>query len=226
MTASDSETLDSVIIETGDSPDHAVVWLHGLGADGHDFEPIVPQLQAASRRAVRFVFPHAPVRSVTINNGMRMRAWYDILGLQIDRNQDRDGIRASLAAVERIVDDQLRSGVPAERLVLAGFSQGGAIALRCALARRQPLAGALALSCYLLDGPSLAEWAAAESAGISVFMGHGTQDPVVPVTLGKAAAETLKAAGYPVEWKTWPMPHAVCPEEIDAIDQWLEAVWT
>lgn len=223
---SDSDRLDSAMIETGERPDHAVVWLHGLGADGHDFEPIVPQLQAAARRSVRFVFPHAPVRPVTINGGMQMRAWYDILGLQIDRDQDRDGIQASLAAVDRIIEDQIRSGIPAERLVLAGFSQGGAVALRCGLARRQPLAGVVALSCYLLDASSLADWVAAESARIPIFMGHGSQDPVVPAGLGKAAADTLIESGYRVDWRTWNMPHSVCPEEITAIDQWLEAVWT
>lgn len=226
MTASSSETLDSVIIETGASPAHAVIWLHGLGADGHDFEPIVPQLQAATRRAVRFVFPHAPVRPVTINNGMRMRAWYDILGLQIDRNQDRAGIQSALKAVDRILDDQIESGIPAGRIVLAGFSQGGAIALRCGLARRQPLAGVVALSCYLLDAPQMADWSASESAGVPIFMGHGSQDPVVPVGLGKAAADTLDAAGYPVHWQTWMMPHSVCPDEIGALDRWLEAVWS
>jgi len=226
MTTSDSDTLDSVVMETGERPDHAVIWLHGLGADGHDFEPIVPQLQAAARRSVRFVFPHAPVRPVTINGGMRMRAWYDILGLQIDRNQDQEGIRASLAAVDRLVDEQLRAGIAADRLVLAGFSQGGAVALRCGLARGEPLAGVLALSCYLLGATDLTSWAAEASAAVPIFMGHGSQDPVVPVGLGKSAADTLKGAGYQVDWHTWPMPHAVCPEEVIAIDHWLETVWT
>lgn len=215
-----------MIIETGDRPDHAVIWLHGLGADGHDFEPIVPQLQAAARRSVRFVFPHAPVRPVTVNGGMRMRAWYDILGLQIDRNQDRAGIHGSLKAVDRLINAQLDAGIPARHLVLAGFSQGGAVALRCGLARSEPLAGIVALSAYLLDANDLSGWAAEASLDVPVFLGHGTHDPVVPVMLGKVAADTLKGAGYRVEWQTWTMPHSVCPDEVVAMDRWLEAVWT
>lgn len=215
-----------MIIETGDRPDHAVIWLHGLGADGHDFEPIVPQLRAAARRSVRFVFPHAPVRPVTVNGGMRMRAWYDILGLQIDRNQDRAGIQGSLKAVDRLINAQIDAGIPARRLVLAGFSQGGAVALRCGLTRSEPLAGIVALSAYLLDANDLSGWATEASRDVPVFLGHGTQDPVVPVMLGKLAADTLQGAGYRVDWQTWAMPHSVCPDEIVAIDRWLEAVWT
>lgn len=209
--------------ETGPEPSHAVVWLHGLGADGHDFEPIVPQLSSAARRAVRFVFPHAPVQPVTINGGMAMRAWYDILGVDIDRAQDLDGVHASVAAIDALIDEQIATGIEPARIVLAGFSQGGAVALRCGLARREPLAGIIALSTYLPEGDRLAEWAAAGSRGMPVFMGHGSQDPIVPVGLGEASAKALSGAGFRVEWHTWPMPHAVCPEEIHAIDGWLEA---
>lgn len=211
--------------ETGPDPRHAVIWLHGLGADGNDFAPIVPQLQSAARRPVRFVFPHAPVRPVTVNGGMAMRAWYDILGMEIDRDQDREGIRASLAQVNDLLDDQIERGIPAENLILAGFSQGGAIALRCGLARRPVLAGIMVLSAYLLDADRLAEWAVSEAMDVPIFMGHGSQDPVVPARLGQASAERLQAAGYAPEWQTWPMPHSVCPEEIAAIDQWLERCW-
>ena len=211
--------------ETGPEPLHAVVWLHGLGADGNDFAPIVPQLQSAARRPVRFVFPHAPVRPVTVNGGMSMRAWYDILGMQIDRDQDREGIRDSLQQVNDLLDDQLERGVPAANLILAGFSQGGAIALRCGLARRPALAGIMVLSAYLLQAEQLGDWAAAEASSVPVFMGHGSQDPIVPPQLGKDSADRLQAAGHAVEWRTWPMPHAVCPEEIMAIDQWLERCW-
>ncbi|TVQ30467.1 MAG: carboxylesterase [Wenzhouxiangella sp.] len=217
--------LETVVVETGPEPRHAVVWLHGLGADGHDFEPIVPHLSVAAGRPVRFVFPHAPVRPVTINGGMAMRAWYDILGMQIDRDQDQAGIHASLAAVDRLLDAQIAAGIPAANLVLAGFSQGGAIALRCGLARQQPLAGIMALSCYLLEGQSLGEWAAAGSRQVPIFMGHGQQDPVVPMALGEAAARQLEQAGHSVQWQTWPMPHSVCMEEIQAIDGWLKSVW-
>jgi len=225
MNDSKSDLLDAVVVETGSDPQHAVVWLHGLGADGHDFEPIVPHLSAASARPVRFVFPHAPVRPVTINGGMAMRAWYDILGMQIDRDQDQAGIHASLAAVDRVIDAQLDSGIAAENLVLAGFSQGGAIALRCGLARPEPLGGILALSCYLLEGQSLDQWSSPASKSVPVFIGHGQQDPVVPMALGEAAARQLTDAGHEVQWNTWPMPHSVCMEEIQAIDAWLKSIW-
>ncbi len=212
--------------ETGPDPQHAVIWLHGLGADGHDFEPIVPHIRAASARPVRFVFPHAPVRPVTINGGMAMRAWYDILGMSIDRDQDQAGIAASVAAVNGLIDEQLACGIDAAKLVLAGFSQGGAIALRCGLARPVPLAGIMALSCYLLEGSSMDQWAAPASTAVPVFMAHGEQDPVVPIGLGQSAARSLAQAGYRVDFHTWPMPHSVCPEEIQAMDAWLAKVWT
>lgn len=207
--------------ETGPEPAHAVIWLHGLGADGHDFEPIVPQLTSAARRDVRFIFPHAPVQPVTINGGMAMRAWYDIRGVDIDRAQDLAGIHSSVAAINALVDEQVDAGIEPGRLVLAGFSQGGAIALRCGLARREPLAGIIALSTYLPESGRLSEWAAGSAQGLPVFMGHGSQDPIVPVGLGEASANALAEGGFDVQWQTWPMPHAVCPEEIRAIDRWL-----
>ena len=213
------------MLETGPNPEYAVIWLHGLGADGHDFEPIVPQLSSASARPVRFVFPHAPVRPVTINGGMAMRAWYDILGMSIDRDQDQAGIQSSLAAVDALIDEQLAAGIAPGKLVLAGFSQGGAIALRCGLARTEALGGVIALSCYLLEATGLAQWGQPASTRVPVFIGHGSQDPVVPVALGQAAADQLQAAGYPVRWLTWPMAHSVCLDEVRAIDQWLEEIW-
>lgn len=202
-----------------------MIWLHGLGADGHDFEPIVPHLKAAARRPTRFVFPHAPVRPVTINSGMAMRAWYDILGVDIDRDQDMEGIMASVAATDRLIDEQIDAGIPAANLVVAGFSQGGAIALRCALARDHHLAGILALSTYLVEAGRLEEWCGQFAREVPVFMGHGSQDPVVPINLGKESAGRLKKAGFDVEWQTWLMPHAVCAEEIEAIDAWLDRCW-
>ncbi|MGY6553197.1 MAG: alpha/beta hydrolase [Wenzhouxiangella sp.] len=219
-------TLDSVVRETGPKPQHAVIWLHGLGADGNDFVPIVSHLRSAASRPVRFIFPHAPVRPVTINGGMAMRAWYDILGLQIDRNQDRAGIDQSLAEIDALIDAQIAAGIAAERIILAGFSQGGAIALRCGLARTSPLAGVMVLSAYLLGAEQLAEWAAPASSSVPIFIGHGTEDPIVPVGLGEDSARRLSAAGYPVEWRTWPMAHSVCPEEIVAIDEWLGRCWS
>ncbi len=169
--------------------EHAVIWLHGLGADGHDFAPIVPHLRAAAARPVRFVFPHAPVRPVTVNGGMAMRAWYDILGVSIDRDQDSKGILASVQSVNRLIKDQIDAGIAADRIVLAGFSQGGAIALRAGLAQDPPLAGVIALSCYLLQADDLDVWSAAASTSVPIFMGHGSQDPIVPVALGRAAAD-------------------------------------
>lgn len=226
MTESNKQALESVVQETGPDPDHVVIWLHGLGADGHDFIPIVPHLKAAQVRPVRFVFPHAPIRPVTVNGGMSMRAWYDILGVSIDRDQDEAGILASIEAVSRLIHKQIQDGFSADRIVLAGFSQGGAIALRVGLAQRAPLAGVIALSCYLLQADALETWSSPASKGVPIFMGHGRQDPVVPMALGRAAAERLGAAGYDVEWQDYPMPHSVSPEEIQAIDRWLEQCWS
>ncbi|WP_376696728.1 alpha/beta hydrolase [Wenzhouxiangella sp. EGI_FJ10305] len=222
MNDSSDLKLERVALDTGKNPEHAVVWLHGLGADGHDFEPIVPQLTSASRRPVRFIFPHAPVRPVTINAGMAMRAWYDILGAEIDRNQDADGIRRSVRMVDALLDEQVAAGIKPRNIVLAGFSQGGAVALRCGLARAEPLGGLIGLSTYLLEADSLETWAGEEARRMPLFMGHGDHDPIVPVDLGEASAQRLRSAGFEVTWQTWRMPHAVCPEEIDAIDRWLE----
>jgi len=222
MNDSSDTKLERVVLETGENPRHAVVWLHGLGADGHDFEPIVPQLTFASRRPVRFVFPHAPVRPVTINGGMSMRAWYDILGVDIDRDEDMEGILASVSLVNALLDEQLAAGIPPENLVLAGFSQGGAIALRCGLARRQSLGGLIGLSTYLVDAVGLEHWSASAPGSLPILMGHGSQDPIVPVGLGEESAKRLNSAGFDVSWQTWPMPHAVCAEEVAAIDEWLE----
>ena len=217
--------MDRVIVETGISPTHAVIWLHGLGADGHDFEPIVPQLKSAAERSVRFVFPHAPVRPVTVNAGMAMRAWYDILGINIDRDQDREGIYQSLALIDQLIDEQQDEGIDSKNILLAGFSQGGAMALRCGLARRKPLGGVIALSCYLLESATLAEWQSPAGRQIPLFIGHGDQDPIVPVALGSAAARQLEAAGYPVHWQSWPMAHSVCMDEVAAIDAWMSERW-
>jgi phospholipase/carboxylesterase len=223
MTTSDAELLDCVVTETGPSPEHVIIWLHGLGADGNDFAPIVPQLGAARSRAVRFVFPHAPVRPVTVNGGMAMRAWYDIAGVDIARDQDTDGIHASLVDVERLIEAELARGIEADRLVLAGFSQGGAIALRAGLARSSKPAGVVALSCYLLESDGIDRWMGPAASSTPVFMAHGLQDPVVPIQLGRDSARVLAEQHVPVEWSEWPMPHAVCPDEIVALDRWLEA---
>lgn len=199
-----------------------MIWLHGLGADGNDFAPIVPQLRCAQTRAVRFVFPHAPVRPVTVNGGMRMRAWYDILGFEIARDQDSRGIADSLGQVERLIQHEIERGIAPDKLLLAGFSQGGAVALRLALGRKQRLAGAVALSCYLLEGAALEEWLTQAGRETPVFMAHGTHDPIVPVALGRDAAQRLAEQRVPLAWSEWPMQHAVCPEEVSALDRWID----
>jgi len=222
MTVSGNELLECVETETGPAPEHAVIWLHGLGADGNDFAPIVPQLRSAQSRAVRFVFPHAPVRPVTVNGGMAMRAWYDIAGFEIARDQDSEGIAQSMRQVTRLVEREFERGIASENLLLAGFSQGGALALRTALSARHRLAGTIALSCYLLEASALDQWLTPAGRSTPVFMAHGTHDPVVQITLGRAAAQTLAEHHVQVAWSEWPMQHAVCPQQVQALDDWLE----
>ena len=211
--------LETVEVATDVNPPVlAVIWLHGLGADGHDFEPIVPEL--GLELSVRFVFPHAPIRAVTINNGMRMRAWYDILGFGAAAEDDA-GIRASTAAVTRLVDREIDRGVPASRVVVAGFSQGGAIALQLGLRSPRRLAGVLALSTYLPLAGSLAREKSAASADLPIFMAHGSSDPVIPLALADESRRRLEQEGYAVDWNVYAMPHSVCGPEIEAIGRWL-----
>jgi phospholipase/carboxylesterase len=214
--------LDAIEITTGDSPRLAVLWLHGLGADGHDFQPIVPELRL--RMPVRFVFPHAPVRPVTINGGFEMRAWYDIFGFDRRAKEDAAGIRASAAAVTELVDREIERGLSSERIVLAGFSQGGAIALHTALRSPRPLAGVLALSTYLPLAATLAAERSTANARIPLFMAHGSDDNVLPLSLAETSRSVLEGLGYAVDWHTYPMAHSVCMEEVSAIGAWLEAL--
>lgn len=214
--------LDAIEITTGAEPRLSVVWLHGLGADGHDFEPIVPEL--GLRLPVRFIFPHAPVRPVTINGGMAMRAWYDILGFDRRSKEDSAGIRASAAAVTELVDREIERGMASDRIVLAGFSQGGAIALHTALRDPRPLAGVLALSTYLPLAATLASERSAANARIPLFMAHGTDDGVLPIQLAESSRGTLEALGYAVDWHAYPMAHSVCMEEINAVGAWLASL--
>jgi phospholipase/carboxylesterase len=213
--------LETVEIATDGPTELAVIWLHGLGADGHDFEPIVPELGLAV--GVRFVFPHAPIRPVTINNGMRMRAWYDILGFG-DVAEDDAGIRASAAAVSRLVDREIERGVAADRIVVAGFSQGGAIALQLALRSPRRLAGVLALSTYLPLAAALAAEKSLANADVPIFMAHGSTDPIIPLALAESARRRLEREGYEVDWHVYPMPHSVCAAEVQAIGEWLGAL--
>ena len=213
--------LPTVELETAPNPKHAIIWLHGLGADGNDFKPIVPELVDRAWPPLRFVFPHAPVRSVTVNGGMRMRAWYDILGAQIAMMQDEAGIRASIAALDELIAREAERGVPSERVILAGFSQGGAIVLAAGLRHAAKLAGIIALSTYLpLDAATDAERNAA-NAKLPIFMGHGSFDPVVPQALGLMSRDLLVKFGYEVEWHSYPMAHQVCPPEITELRAWI-----
>lgn len=214
--------LETVEQQTGAAPQWCVLWLHGLGADGNDFAPIVPQLLRPDWPALRFVFPHAPLRQVTINGGMRMRAWYDIRSMSIDQRADEQGVRESIAQLEALIAREGERGIPPSRIVLAGFSQGGAIVLSAALRRQQAVAGVMALSTYLPLAAQTPAEATAAGRGTPVFMAHGQLDPVVTLNLGERSREALRAMGVPVEWHTYPMPHAVCPDEIDDIRQWLD----
>ena len=215
--------LESVEKQTADNPTHSVIWLHGLGADGNDFVPIIPVLTAPDWPPLRFVFPHAPMMPVTVNGGMRMRAWYDIKGMDIADKQDDAGIRASMQAVAALIDREVERGVPTQQIILAGFSQGGAIALSLGLRAQRPLAGIVALSTYLPLAESLAGERSEANAGTPIFWGHGSMDPVVPQVLGERSRDALKALGYAVEWHSYPMPHQVSGEEIAELRTWLDA---
>lgn len=213
--------LDAVEIETAANPTHSVIWLHGLGADGNDFAPLVPALQIPKDVAVRFVFPHAPVQPVTINGGMVMRSWYDIFEASLVGHQDEDGILASEKAIHTTIDKELARGIPSERILLAGFSQGCAMALHIGLRYPKRLAGLICLSGYLpLADQAPTHWQAA-NRDTPIFIGHGTQDPVVILDRGQATKDQLVANGYAVQWHTYPMPHSVCPEEVTDIARFI-----
>ncbi len=216
--------LQCVEVQTSPSPGATVILLHGLGADGYDFVPVVRELETHGAPAARYVFPHAPTMPVTINGGYVMRAWYDILGADLVRREDERGIRASQGMVEALIEREVARGVARSRIVLAGFSQGGAITLHTGLRQPQPLAGLIALSCYLPLAESFSKEAAAGSKGVPVFLAHGTQDPVVPLARGAASRDALKAAGYAVEWHDYPMPHSVSAEEISDIAAFMQRV--
>ena len=218
------ETKASVTIDPPSAAKATVIWLHGLGADGHDFVPVVPELGLPKDHGIRFIFPHAPVRPVTINNGRPMRAWYDILSLSRMDKQDDAGIRASEAIVHGVIRQELSLGIPVNRIVIAGFSQGGAIALHTALRYPQRLAGLLPLSTYLPLNDKLAAEASPANKDIPILMCHGEYDQVLPLVLGESSCDLLRAQGYEVDWRVYPMQHQVCVEEIEAIGEWLQKV--
>ena len=223
-------TADTVEIEVGSGPvTGSIIWLHGLGADGHDFEPIVPELRLPADLPLRFVFPHAPVQPVTLNGGMSMRAWFDIYSLDREGPADEAGIRASAARLDNMIRRECERGIAADRIVVAGFSQGGAIAMHSALRYPERLAGLMALSTYLpLQSAFRAEVidkASVANLELPIFMAHGSFDPVLPLQWGKLAAGFLEAAGFRIEWHEYPMAHGVCPEEISDIRAWLLSVF-
>jgi phospholipase/carboxylesterase len=216
------DPLPRVEVEPARPAKSAVVWLHGLGADGHDFEPIVPYLGLGEDAGVRFVFPHAERRAVTINMGLIMRAWYDIRGADLRDDPDEAGVRRSAAQVRALIARENERGVPCRRIVLAGFSQGGAMALHVALRHAEPLAGVVALSCYLVCGESLESETSEAGRRLEIFQAHGTEDPLVPLERGREARDRLLSLGCRVEWRTYPMGHEVHPGEIQDIGAWLK----
>ncbi|AEY00914.1 carboxylesterase [Oceanimonas sp. GK1] len=211
--------LTSLKIDTAPHPNACVIWLHGLGADGHDFAPIVPELHLPAGAAVRFVFPHAPAIPVTINGGMAMPAWYDILAMDIDRKVDETQLRRSAAAVIELVEQQIAAGIDSRRIVLAGFSQGGAVAYEAALSVDKPLGGLIAMSTYFATADSIT--ASEANRDLPILVLHGTQDPVVSEQLGLRACRALEQLGHVPEYHRYPMAHAVCAEEIADISRFL-----
>jgi phospholipase/carboxylesterase len=216
--------LDCVEHETGPQPTHSVIWLHGLGADGHDFAPIVPELRLPASLAVRFVFPHATIQPVTINGGMAMRSWYDILTPNLVKREDEAGIRVSEQAIQALIARENARGVPTSRIVLAGFSQGCAMTLHTGIRFKEKLAGLMGLSGYLPLIDMATQERQAANAETPIFLAHGTHDPVVTLERAEASRAKLVELGYSVQWHTYPMPHSVCAQEIDDISSFLQSV--
>ncbi|MBK9608949.1 MAG: dienelactone hydrolase family protein [Betaproteobacteria bacterium] len=218
------ELLATIELETRPDPDAAVIWMHGLGADGNDFVPIVGELELPEDLGIRFIFPHAPMRPVTINGGMVMRAWYDIVGSDLTNRGDEAGIRDSQRRIEQLIAREKARGIAASRLVLAGFSQGGVIALQAGLRHPERLAGIMALSTYLALPQALASEAHRANSDVPIFMAHGTADPMIRLDWADASRRALQAQGYAIEWHTYPMQHSVCIEEVGDLDAWLARV--
>ena len=222
----DGTTLDAIIKEPASTANACIIWLHGLGADGSDFAGIVPQLKLPETLAIRFIFPHAPLRPVTINQGYVMRAWYDIVDAGFQRDEDEQGIHQSADQINELIEIEISKGIDASKIILAGFSQGGAIVLQTALRYPQRLGGVMALSCYLPLTESLVAEQAIVNKGIPIMMAHGTEDAIVPIALAEQSRQILTGAGYQVNWHDYPMAHAICPEEITAISTWITNKYT
>jgi phospholipase/carboxylesterase len=219
--------LETIEIETGKNPAASVIWMHGLGADGSDFVPIVEELELDGTPGIRFLFPHAPMRPVTINNGYVMRAWFDVSLGDLEGNSrraDERGVRESQAQIAALIEREAKRGVEPEHIVLAGFSQGGAIALQTGLRYPRRLAGVMALSTYLPLADTLAMEATPASKATPIFMAHGIYDPLIPLAMGAGSMTLLTGFGYTVEWRQYPMPHSVCPQEIEDIGEWLRRI--
>lgn len=215
--------LKAVTIDAVDAR-YSVIWLHGLGADGHDFEPIVPELQFRHKSHTRFIFPHAPAQPVSLNMGYVMPAWFDIIAIDAQAEQDEAGIRAAADSIAALINHEHQGGIPIEHIVLAGFSQGGALALHLGLRYPQRLAGILALSTYLPLADKLVTERSAANADIPIYMAHGEYDPIVPLALAQQSLQHLKQLGYPAEWQVYPMEHGLVPGEIDDISHWFDKV--
>ncbi|MCH6549561.1 MAG: alpha/beta fold hydrolase [Proteobacteria bacterium] len=223
------DTAETVEVGGGEKPDGTVIWLHGLGADGHDFEPIVAELDLDKQADLRFVFPHAPVRPVTINGGIPMRAWYDVMSLDRSGPQDEAGIRDSAETLKRLIEREHDRGVDYDRVVLAGFSQGGAIAMHTAMRFPEKLAGLMALSTWMpleatIDGEVM-QSPESQPRDLPVLMAHGSFDPMLPIAVGQHARDIMQKAGFDVQWHEFPMAHAVCAEEIAEIRRWLLSIF-
>jgi phospholipase/carboxylesterase len=218
------QSPDTVEVVTGEDPAGSIIWLHGLGADGHDFEAIVPELKLPSDLALRFVFPHAPIQPVTINGGMAMRSWYDILSFDTDARADRDGVLKSSAFLDGLILREIERGIQPEKVVIAGFSQGGAVAIQTALHTEHPIAGLMALSTYMAIPDAVAKTEGPKN--LPIFMAHGSVDTVLRIDWGRAAAERLTESGYTVDWHEYPMAHAVCAQEISDISNWLAKIYS
>ena len=217
------QTPETVEVTTGENPRGSVIWLHGLGADGHDFEPIVPELRLPSDLSLRFVFPHAPVQPVTINGGMAMRSWYDIVSFDSEGRADRAGVLESSELLEGLIAREIERGIAPNKIVIAGFSQGGAVAIHTALQTEHKIAGLMALSTYMALPEDAAS--AVSRKDLPIFMAHGSFDPVLRMEWGRSSADRLIEAGYAIDWHEYPMAHAVCPQEIADISHWLASIY-
>ncbi|GAA6203482.1 MULTISPECIES: carboxylesterase [Thalassotalea] len=217
-----AQSLEKIIIEPKNAATACVIWLHGLGDSGDGFAPVVPMLGLPAHHSIRFVFPHAPEQPVTINQGYVMRSWYDIKSMDLHNRADMDGVLKSEQLVHQLIEEQVAAGIDVQNIVLAGFSQGGVVSLFSGLRYPKKLAGILALSCYLPSADTLPEKLSAENSSTAILQHHGEQDEVVPLAAGKVANQLLQQAGYPVTWKSYPMPHSVLPEQLIDIGNWLK----